>query len=416
MNALSGETQLFAEVDGKYGVYTLRELFELHKQGLKIKVPALLDGYGGISWVEVEDVVSFGKQSLKRITLSASRLYAEISEDVIIPAYSSELFRRTEKQINLKFKHANDLKATQDPRYNDTILLATRIPSNLPEGNQDEWEIGFALGFFVAEGNFKYRKYKNTKRSLIMLKTLARKKGMSLEEYQKYMTDIQRAQLSVGSSDFERGYIDILQKHFKFSKLLKVSENAYYLYSSDLSLIHLIKDYIDGSDSHTKHLKNEAYNRSCKFIEGALDGFLSGDSYHDKKGDRFRVEITTNYQLYNELIFLSKALGYDAHINNGRFAKSPFPPYKKVYHYLRLSIFKKWHRHVAFWLVKEHIKSVEDAGVKEAFNVVLKPLYPENDKRAKFNHLYFVAFGIMVSDAVKTIANPPLSKPQVALK
>jgi len=415
MNALSGNTPLLAEVDGKYGIFTLKELFELHNQGRAIKVPALLNERGNIGWVEVGDVVSFGKQNLKRITHAASRLFVELSEDAIIPAYSSELFRGREKQINLKLKHMNELKVTKDLGLNNTILLTTRIPLNLPEGDQKDYEYGFVLGFFSAEGNFEYRKHKNTKHSFIMLKTLARKNGMSLEEYQKYMTDVQRVVLSVGQSDFERKYVDILQKHFKFSKLLKVSENAYYLYSSDLSLIHLIKDYIDGSDSHTKHFKNEAYNRSCKFIEGVLDGFLSGDGTYDKKGDRFRVEITTNYQLYNDLIFLSKALGYDAHINNGRFAKSPFPPYKKVYHYLRLSIFKNWHRYVAFGLVKEHIKSVEVIR-REAFNLILEPLYSQDDNRAKFNSLYFTAYGILVSDAVKAFAKPLLAKPQVLLK
>ena len=78
MNALSGETPLFAEVDGKYGVYTLRELYELHKQGRTIKVPALLDERGNKGWVKVEDVVNFGIHPLKRITLSYSRLYVKL--------------------------------------------------------------------------------------------------------------------------------------------------------------------------------------------------------------------------------------------------------------------------------------------------------------------------------------------------
>jgi len=108
-------------------------------------------------------------QPLKRITLSASRLFVEISEDAIIPAYGCHLFSGREKQINLKFKLVNNLKATQDPGYNDTFLLATQIPLSLSEGNQDEWEIGFTLGFFLAEGSFVYRRHKNTKYSLEQL-------------------------------------------------------------------------------------------------------------------------------------------------------------------------------------------------------------------------------------------------------
>ena len=61
MNALSGDTYLFAEVDGKYGVYTLRELYELHNQAHKIRVPTLLNERGEKTWVEVENAVSFGK-------------------------------------------------------------------------------------------------------------------------------------------------------------------------------------------------------------------------------------------------------------------------------------------------------------------------------------------------------------------
>ena len=400
MNALSGDTYLFAEIDDKYGVYTLKELFELHKQGRAIKVPALLNEKGEKTWVEVEDVVSYGKQPLKRLVLAASRLFVEVSEGVIIPAFSSLLFSGKEKEINLKFKHMNELKITQDMGYNDTLLLTTRIPLFLPEGNHEEWDFGFALGFFIAEGSFKYRNRSFTKNSLEHLRAFARKNGMSLQEYLEYMTDIERVQLSIGQSDFERGYMGVVRKHFKFAKPLKVSKNGYHIYSSDLEYIHLIKGYIGGSSSHDKHLKNEVYNRTKKFLEGIMQGFLSGDGYHDKKRDYFNVEITTNYRLYNNLIFLSKALGYDVHLLKGRFRKSHSS--NKLYYTLHLNIFENWHRHTAVGLVRERIKSIEDVGEKETFNLVLKPLYSQDDKRAKFNHLYFTAFGILVSDAVKT--------------
>jgi len=296
----------------------------------------------------------------------------------------------------------NNLKATQDPGYNDTFLLATQIPLSLSEGNQEEWEIGFTLGFFLAEGSFVYRRHKNTKYSLVVLNSFARKKGMTLQEYLVYKTDIKRVCLSIGQPDLERGYVNIVRKHFKFKNPYKIKHaNAFDLFSFDLDLIHLIKFYIEGHDSYTKHLKNEAYNRSQKFLEGILDGFLAGDAHYDKNKDFFQVEITTNYRLYNDLIFLSKALGYDTHINKGRFKKSSFHP-SNNYYYLILSIFKNWHRRTAVGLVKEHIKKIEDVGKKEAFNLVLKPLYSDNDKRGKFNHLYFTAFEIMVSDAVKT--------------
>jgi len=401
MNALSGDTYVFAEVDGKYGVYTLRELYELHKQGRAIKAPALLDERGNIGWVEVEDVVSYGKQPLKRLVLATSRLYVEISQDIIISAYSSWLFSGKENKINLKFKRANELKISQDPSHNDTLLLTMRIPLNISEGDQTDWELGFALGYFLAEGSIERRKHKKTKHSLIMLKTLARKKGMSLEEYLNYMTDIERVELSVGRSDFERGYVDVVKKHFKFAKPRKLKrENGYLLYSSDLNYIHLIKEHTEGYDSYTKHIKNEAYNRSWKFLEGILDGFLAGDGTFRKNMDLFTVGITTNYRLYNDLIFLSKALEYDIHLHKGHFDKSPSS--NNYYYHLYLSVFKNWHRHTAVGLLKERIYSIEDVGVKEAFNLVLKPLYSQDNKRAKFNNLYFTAFGIMVSDAVKT--------------
>ena len=402
MNALSGDTSLFAEVDGKYGVFTLKELYELHNQGHKIKVPTLLNERGNKGWVEVEDIISFGKQHLKRITLSSSRLFLEVSQDIIIPAYSDRLFSGTEEQIKLNFIFVNNLKVTQDPRHNDTLLLAMYIPLNIPDGDQKDYDYGFAFGFFISEGNFVKRKHKNTKLSLAKLTALARKKGMTLEEYLNHTTDIQRVALAIGRSDFERGYIAILQKHFKFSKPSKnKNSNGYHLYSSDLNYIHLIKDYIEGNDSHTKHLKNEVYNRSWKFLEGILQGFLAGDGYFRKEQDLFQVEITTNYRLYNDLIFLSKALGYDPHLRNGHFLK--ILSTNKLYYSLRLSIFKNWHRHTALGLVKERIKKIEDVGEREVFNLVIKPLYPENDKRSVFNHLFFTAYGFLVSDALKTL-------------
>ena len=121
MNALSGDTPLFAEVDGKYGIYALKELFELHKQRRAIKVPALLNEKGNVGWVDVEDVVSFGIQPLKRVTLTATKLFVEISEGAIIPASSSLLFSGKEKEINLKFKHMNEMKVTEVLGNNDSF-------------------------------------------------------------------------------------------------------------------------------------------------------------------------------------------------------------------------------------------------------------------------------------------------------
>jgi len=408
VNALSGDTSLFAEVDDKYGVYMLKELYELHNQGHKIKVPTLIDEHGNKGWIEVDNVVSFGKQPLKRITLATTRLYVEATEGAIIPAFGHHLFSGRKENINLKFKLVKELKVREDPRHNDTLLLATRIPLNLSESDQADFDFGFALGFFLAEGNFKYRKHKNTKHSLAKLKALARKKGMTLQKYLEFMTNIERACLSVGQSDFERGYIDILRMRFKFSKPYKAKHsNAYTLCTSDLSFFRMIKDYIDGFDSYTKHLKNEAYNRSWKFLEGILYGFLAGDGSYYKKLDLFRVNMTANYKLRSDLIFLSKALGYDAHLHNGSFEKSPSS--NNYYYHLHLNIFKTYHRRTALGLVRERIKKIEDVDEKEAFNLILKPLYPENDKRYVFNHLFFTAYGFLVSDAVKTLDRSVLS-------
>jgi hypothetical protein len=408
VNALSEDAYVFAEVDGKYGVFTLRELFEIHKKGRSIKVPTLLNERGEKTWVEVEDIISFGKQPLKRITLATTRLYAELTEDSIIPAFGLHLFEAEIEKINLKFKLANELKVSQDPRRNNSLLLAIHIPLHIPEGDQKDYDYGFALGYWLAEGSIKRRKRKNTKHSLATLNWYAKQKGMTLDEYLEHMTDIQWVFLAVGYSDFERGYIQILQKHFKFSKPRKYkNSNGYQLYSSDLNYIHLIKDYIVGSDSHKKHLKNEAFNRTKKFLEGIMDGFLCGDGHFAKQLDGFQVNMTANYKLRDDLIFLSKALGYDAHINNGRFEKSPSS--NNYYYHLRLNIFKTYHRRTALGLVKEHLRSVEDVGEREAFNLVLKPIYSQDEKRTKFNHLYFTAYGLLVSDALKTLE--PLNAP-----
>ena len=416
MNALSENTPMFADVDGKYGVYSLKELFELHKQGRAIKVPALLDEHGDIGWIDVEDVVHFGLKSLKQITLTSSRLFLEISQEAIIPAFCPNLFSGNKKRIYLRFKLVNELNITELVKHNNTILLTTRIPFNIPEGDQKERDYGFALGYWLAEGSKVKRKRKNTKQSLATLNWYAKQKGMTLQQYLKYKTDIGRVIFSVGQSDFERGYIQILQRHFKFTSPCKIkNKNAYNLYSSDSKLIHLIMNYREGDDSHTKHLKNKAFNRTKKFLEGIMDGFLSGDGCYVKTRDLFSVGITTNNMLYNDLIFLAKVLGYDVHLRKAIYSMGGFAN-SKFYWSLKLGIFKTYHRRTALGLVKEHIKKIDDADLKEAFNLVLKPLYADNDNRAKFNSLYFTAYGFLVSDAVKTFAKLLLTKPEVLLK
>ena len=410
MNALGGDTYVFAEIDGQYSVFTLKELYELHKQGCKIKVPTLLNERGDKGWVEVEDVVSYGNQSFKRITLSSSRLYVEISEDAIIPAFSHHLFETEKEKIMLNFSIVNNLKAEKPLYFNSSLLLSTRIPLNIPDGDQKDYDYGFALGFFISEGNFVKRKHKNTKRSMEVLKGFARNKGMSLQQYLSYITDVKEIVLTVGAFDFERGNIKILQKYFKFSKPYKYkNSNTYKIYSHDLNLIRLIIEHVEGHTSHDKHIKNTVYNHSIKFLEGLLQGVLNGDGWYMKKSNCFGIKITTNFRLYNDLIFLSKGLGYDVHLWKAIYAKGGFAWSDKFYWSLQLGIFKTYHRRTALGLVREHIKSIEDVGEKEAFNLVVKPLYPENDKRAKFNHLYFTAYGFLVSDAVKTLDRGSLS-------
>jgi len=120
----------------------LKELYELHNQGCKIRVLTLLNERGEKGWGEVENVVSYGTQNLKRLTLVTTHLYTEVSEDAIIPAYSSELFSGREKEINLKLKRVNELKVTQDPRRNNSLLLTTRFffePSKRRSKRMGHW-------------------------------------------------------------------------------------------------------------------------------------------------------------------------------------------------------------------------------------------------------------------------------------
>ena len=287
--------------------------------------------------------------------------------------------------VKLHFKKVKDLTTR------DYLWINYNLPI-LPKGDQNDYENGFIVGFFLAEGNFNKRTigvYKDNK-----LSKYAQKRWGRLEHP---FDRIYRVEFSCGIKDIEKGYIDYLKRYNVAIK--NYSGGSVLIYSYDKSLINLIRKYVVGDTSSIKHLSQEVWNTSELFIKGVVDGFLAGDGYYDSKNDRWRVSLTTNYELRDDLMMACRLVGYEF-----RFEGEGVTNYGTKY--IHFSIRKNIRRNTYKNMYVDKIESITYAGKKAVYDIEVEPIYTTycgkgttdkpsiEERKNRWNNLYFLANGV----------------------
>lgn len=90
-----------------------------------------------------------------------------------------------------------------------------------------------------------------------------------------------------------------------------------YIYNNNLCLqvhssiaIEIIDTFIRGKGSKGKRLTREAFMYGTEFIEGIINGWLEGDGHFDRYNQRWRVGITRNKGLIDDLRACALIVGY----------------------------------------------------------------------------------------------------------
>jgi DNA modification methylase len=338
---------------------------------------------GDFVWVKVKNVFNNGQKECIKIRTKTGREVICSKEHKFVVKKSTTIGGRFRK---IKVVDAEKLE------LNDYLYVNEEMPlTDLPYGNKGDYEDGFIIGFFLAEGSYiknKVGNYKNNKFSEYSIRRWGHN-PLSIKNV--------GVQFSCGKTDIERGYINFLKKY-------NIKEyhygNCVYIYSRDKQLLNMISSFIDGEYADKKHLTNLAFNKSLKFIEGILDGFLAGDGSYDKKNDRNRSSICINKNLIEDIQLLCRILGYQFRVS---FHSNDF---KGVCDF---SIRKKTKQKRIFGCITDRIEKIECVGKRDVFDIEIEPIYyggkgnnqfkkeqlPSMEKRKnKYNNLYFLSNGI----------------------
>jgi hypothetical protein len=336
-----------------------------------IYVPTLSEQKENI-WVKVKNITFVGKKNINKI-ITKNGTEIECTGEHKFPYRNSAL----NYSDNLKF----NLKNADDISNKDYLFLNSDL-SNLIKKNSspEDYNNGFCIGFFVAEGNYikgKLSELKNNDYSLA-----AQKRWKNKERIQKY----NGIELSCGLKDK-----DNISKFSNYNININYYNNNCHVTSYNKELLALIIKYTRGKTSHDKYFSNDCFNESMIFMKGLIDGFLAGDGC--LCNNRYRVGLTINDKLRESIFMLCRFVGYHFRYEG----KSDVKLNDKIYRKQTFSIKKYEQKYRTEWngLIIDKIESVEKINDINCYDIEIEQIYNGNCRYYnRYNHLYFLGNGV----------------------
>jgi len=180
-------------------------------------------------------------------------------------------------------------------------------------------------------------------------------------------------------------------------------------------LATLFRKYINGHTSHNKKLNVSAFNKSIKFLEGILKGFLAGDGTYCNDVGRYRVGMCLNYELINNMMLIARIIGWEFRLENLmtikpqregmrfkkkeylaiRFNTCPFPIYRTT-------------KNDIYW---QRIRNIKSDGIQETFDLEVEPIFKTKDRKNKtlqknldkWNNLFCIGNGILTHNSKQVL-------------
>ena len=382
-------TSLFVKRRGKYEVVLIEDLL---KDFDETYLPTQ-DKEGNTVWIEIKNIFDVGvKNGIRVLTKSGNEVIT--TKEHRFPFKSSQIHSKKTKYRKIKVKPIGEFSR------NDKLYCNYDLDIKIDNGDESDYNMGFFVGFFIAEGSYVWRNYKEYKDNYYSRKSIKRW-GESKRGKKKVAIT-----LTCGIKDLSRGYIRILESIVKFKRY--EDGNKISLRTYDKNVLKFINKYVSGIYCDQKALTNDAFNVSKEFMRGVLDGFLSGDGHYEKDNKRWRVGIKPNHKLKNQLQLLCRIFGYKFRYEGIRDVT--IKGLDKIYNAMYFSIRKnERHENNQLGMRIDNVESINDIGNIHFYDIEVKPLYlggkgnnqfykvekeTEEARLSKYNNLYFLMNGI----------------------
>ena len=383
VKCLDANTPLFVKHNGQYKMITI-EYCALH-QTEEFYVPSC-DANKKIIWCKIKKITDMGIQNAillrtytgKEIICNENHRFPTTTYHFPSNAKTNTLFNR------FRITSANNIKPDKSYIYN-----RINITTSLPAGDENEYNDGFIIGFYMAEGSWIYRNYKPYLNNPL---SIASQKGiLALNRTIKPRGRNRRGvQFSCGKSDIDRGYINKLQKyHININKISN-HENSIHITNYD-EIYKLISQYVNGETSHDKYLLDSAFNRSIMFLKGIIAGYSAGDGHYDAQNDRWRFGIAPNFRWRDQINVICQILGYIFRIEGNH--NISIKKINKNYECIKFSIHTNpiRSRHIVNDFFTDKIKSKDNCGQRHLYDIEIEP-YDQNEN--EYNNMFFLGNGI----------------------
>jgi DNA modification methylase len=386
-------TRLFVKHNSEYKIVNIENLVDMLNKDELVLIPSQTIE-GKEVWVKVKNVFNMGKRKILKITIRGGITVRCTPSHRFVTRKSVFNIRHPIKRRNcrqIKFKEARELSTS------DYLYINANLETELLNGTQDDYDNGFIVGFYLAEGSWIYREYKpfkNNDLSKYSQKALIHRFG----KIKPRGIHRRGVQFSCGKKDIDRGYVKKLEKyHININRY----GNRVHITNYD-DIFELVKLYVTGRHCDTKYLLDLAFNKSKMFLKGIIDGFLAGDGCYEKEARRWRVAIKPNWKLKEQIEMICRIVGYDFRFNSVRNVKETKTGkfYPSMWFSIRTP--EGQCRSKQFGMVLNKIKKIEQDGIDVVYNIEVGLIYKGHKTNSqsikshlnKYNNLYFLGNGI----------------------
>ena len=268
---LSGDTELYALINGRPIVTDLKDLARLDLTESRIELPSY-DDSGKKCWVDVTGWQRTEKSHGMRLQLEDGATVTCSADHRFPVARAGHI----------------EMVSAQALQVGDTLLQLARLelPAVVPSAAMDH-AMGEFVGWYLAEGSL-----------------LSEDKGLTLS-------------MSAGERQQAEALLELIQQRLGVVGRIHVYRRSLHLVFPGRMMIAFIQRFVRGQGAKVKRLAREAFFYGEDFLRGVLSGYTQGDCHCDTKNQRWRLGLARNEGLLTDLAVICRMIGYRLRSNHG---------------------------------------------------------------------------------------------------
>ncbi len=264
VKCLSGNTELFALINGRPIISTLKDLVRIDLAKNTIELPSY-DEAGRLTWVDLLGWQRVEKSRGLRLEMEDGNWVECTPEHRFPVAHAGKV----------------EMLPAETLAVGDTLLQLSHfdMPIVTTSKGIDE-RFGEFIGWYLAEGS-----------------PLSGEKGIGLAMSTDELPQAERL-------------IALIQEKFGTVGRIHTYGNSLNVVFPGRFMNALVERFVRGDGARSKQLAREAFFYGKEFLQGVLLGYLRGDGHWDETQQRWRLGLTRNEGLITDLGVLCRLLGY----------------------------------------------------------------------------------------------------------